>query len=223
MWLKYYIEESIIPQYRGIQPKRHQYLDQINPPLNLTWVSFSCRAFAISIRLALVRYLLKWNSFSSSVSCLLVKFVRPVLLVLLSRRLFGEDEPGWWPMTLSPDIPRQPNGSATAAAAIRLLYSCMLVGSLPVWMKRWRMLIKSLILVAMMECITFLAHLWLLLLSRLVWVSEANLQLNRRWFSSVVVVGRLLIINHRKYFFPVLHGQMIIKLIEMNFFASLLI
>ena len=34
------------------------------------------------MRLARVRYLLKWNSFSSSVSCLLVKFVRPVLLKL---------------------------------------------------------------------------------------------------------------------------------------------
>lgn len=44
-----------------------------------TWVSFNCNADAISILLALVRYLLKWNSFSSSVSCLLVKFVRPVL------------------------------------------------------------------------------------------------------------------------------------------------
>lgn len=48
-----------------------------------TCVSFNCRAEAISILLALVRYLLKWNSFSSSVSCLLVKFVLPVLLRLL--------------------------------------------------------------------------------------------------------------------------------------------
>lgn len=47
-----------------------------------TCVSFSCNADAISIRLALVRYLLKWNSFSSSVSCLFVKLVRPVLLKL---------------------------------------------------------------------------------------------------------------------------------------------
>ena len=46
----------------------------------LTWVSFSCRAPAISILRARVRYLLKWNSFSSSVSCLVVKLVRPVLL-----------------------------------------------------------------------------------------------------------------------------------------------
>lgn len=43
-----------------------------------TCVSFSCNADAISIRLALVKYLLKWNSFSNSVSCLFVKFVRPV-------------------------------------------------------------------------------------------------------------------------------------------------
>lgn len=44
-----------------------------------TWVSFSPSAAAISIRRARVRYLLKWNSFSSSVSCLFVKFVRPIL------------------------------------------------------------------------------------------------------------------------------------------------
>lgn len=43
-----------------------------------TCVSFNCNALAISMRLALVKYLLKWNSFSNSVSCLLVKFVRPV-------------------------------------------------------------------------------------------------------------------------------------------------
>ena len=46
----------------------------------LTCVSFNCKAAAISIRRALVRYLLKWNSFSSSVNCLVVKLVRPVLL-----------------------------------------------------------------------------------------------------------------------------------------------
>lgn len=46
----------------------------------LTCVSLSCRAAAISIRRALVRYLLKWNSFSNSVNCLVVKLVRPVLL-----------------------------------------------------------------------------------------------------------------------------------------------
>lgn len=44
----------------------------------LTCVSLSCNAEAISMRLARVRYLLKWNSFSSSVSCLVVKLVRPV-------------------------------------------------------------------------------------------------------------------------------------------------
>ena len=49
--------------------------------LKLTWVSFSCSAAAISILLARVRYLLKWNSFSSSVSCLVEKFVLPVLLI----------------------------------------------------------------------------------------------------------------------------------------------
>ena len=46
----------------------------------LTCVSLSCRAAAISIRRARVRYLLKWNSFSNSVNCLVVKLVRPVLL-----------------------------------------------------------------------------------------------------------------------------------------------
>lgn len=45
-----------------------------------TCVSLSWRAAAISMRRARVRYLLKWNSFSSSVSCLVVKLVRPVLL-----------------------------------------------------------------------------------------------------------------------------------------------
>ena len=47
----------------------------------LTCVSFSCRAAAISIRRARVKYLLKWNSFSSSVSCFVEKLVRPVLLI----------------------------------------------------------------------------------------------------------------------------------------------
>ena len=46
-----------------------------------TWVSLSCRAPAISILRALVRYLLKWNSFSNSVNCLVVKLVLPVLLM----------------------------------------------------------------------------------------------------------------------------------------------
>jgi len=45
----------------------------------LTCVSLSPKEAAISILRARVRYLLKWNSFSSSVSCLLVKFVRPML------------------------------------------------------------------------------------------------------------------------------------------------
>lgn len=44
-----------------------------------TWVSLSCRDAAISTRRARVRYLLKWNSFSSSVSCLVVKLVRTAL------------------------------------------------------------------------------------------------------------------------------------------------
>lgn len=45
----------------------------------LTWVSLSCKEAAISTLRALVRYLLKWNSFSSSVNCLVVKLVRTVL------------------------------------------------------------------------------------------------------------------------------------------------
>ena len=44
-----------------------------------TCVSLRPSAEAISMRRARVRYLLKWNSFSSSVSCLLVKLVRPRL------------------------------------------------------------------------------------------------------------------------------------------------
>lgn len=36
------------------------------------------------MRRALVRYLLKWNSFSSSVNCLFVKFVRAELLLLFN-------------------------------------------------------------------------------------------------------------------------------------------
>lgn len=44
-----------------------------------TWVSLRHSAAAISMRRALVKYLLKWNSFSSSVSCLFVKLVRPRL------------------------------------------------------------------------------------------------------------------------------------------------
>ena len=47
----------------------------------VTCVSFSWSAAAISILLALVRYLLKWNSFSSSVNCFVEKFVLPVLLI----------------------------------------------------------------------------------------------------------------------------------------------
>lgn len=41
-----------------------------------TWVSLSSRIAATSTRRALVRYLLKWNSFSSSVSCFVLKLVR---------------------------------------------------------------------------------------------------------------------------------------------------
>lgn len=44
-----------------------------------TCVSLSCSEAAISTLLALVKYLLKWNSFSSSVSCLVVKLVLTVL------------------------------------------------------------------------------------------------------------------------------------------------
>ena len=54
---------------------------QVAESRRLTWVSLSWRAAAISILLALVRYLLKWNSFSSSVSCFVEKLVRPVLLI----------------------------------------------------------------------------------------------------------------------------------------------
>lgn len=44
----------------------------------LTWVSFRFNAVAISILLARCRYRVVINSFSSSVSCLVEKFVRPV-------------------------------------------------------------------------------------------------------------------------------------------------
>ena len=44
-----------------------------------TCVSFRSRLAATSTRRARVRYLLKWNSFSSSVSCLVVKLVRITL------------------------------------------------------------------------------------------------------------------------------------------------
>ena len=43
-----------------------------------TCVSLSCSVLAISILLARVRYLLKWNSFSNSVNILVVKLVRAV-------------------------------------------------------------------------------------------------------------------------------------------------
>lgn len=45
-----------------------------------TCVSFSSSVAAISTRRARVRYLLKWNSFSSSVSCRVLKLVRMALL-----------------------------------------------------------------------------------------------------------------------------------------------
>lgn len=60
---------------------------------NLTCVSFNWRALAISIRRALVKYLLKWNSFSNSVSCLLVKFVLPVLFPFKRSELTTVAEP----------------------------------------------------------------------------------------------------------------------------------
>lgn len=62
----------------------------------LTCVSLSCRALAISIRRARVKYLLKWNSFSNSVNCLFVKFVRPELLLLFNSRellMLADDKP----------------------------------------------------------------------------------------------------------------------------------
>lgn len=45
-----------------------------------TWVSLSSSVAAISTRRARVRYLLKWNSFSNSVSCRVLKLVRMALL-----------------------------------------------------------------------------------------------------------------------------------------------
>lgn len=45
-----------------------------------TCVSLSSSVAAISTRRARVRYLLKWNSFSSSVSCRVLKLVRMALL-----------------------------------------------------------------------------------------------------------------------------------------------
>ena len=61
----------------------------------LTCVSLSCNAPAISMRRARVRYLLKWNSFSNSVNCLVEKFVLPVLLI----------PPGLWPPGPTPYPP----------------------------------------------------------------------------------------------------------------------
>ena len=43
----------------------------------LTCCSFKAKSWAIWTRRARVRYLLKWNSFSSSVSCRVEKVVRP--------------------------------------------------------------------------------------------------------------------------------------------------
>lgn len=67
----------------GSRPSRCRFFCFIRRFWNqiFTWVSLSCSADAISIRRARVRYRLKWNSFSSSVSCLLVKLVRPVLFI----------------------------------------------------------------------------------------------------------------------------------------------
>lgn len=61
---------------------------------SLTCVSLSCKALAISIRRARVRYLLKWNSFSNSVNCLFVKFVRAELLLFPNKiaLLTADDE-----------------------------------------------------------------------------------------------------------------------------------
>lgn len=52
----------------------------------LTCVSFKDRAAAISRRRCRVRYLLKWNSFSSSVSCLVVNVVLPFCEVLAHKK-----------------------------------------------------------------------------------------------------------------------------------------
>ncbi|TNN51622.1 hypothetical protein EYF80_038198 [Liparis tanakae] len=51
---------------------------ELNPKI-FTCVSLSSRLAATSTLLPRVRYLLKWNSFSSSVSCLVVKLVRITL------------------------------------------------------------------------------------------------------------------------------------------------
>jgi len=74
-----------------------------------TCVSLSCRALATSTRLARVRYLLKWNSFSSSVSCLVLKLIlealgtvgwSPVKMPLLPASTAPRSEP----TTLNPQV-----------------------------------------------------------------------------------------------------------------------
>lgn len=65
---------------------------EIHKLILLTCVSFNWSALAISIRRARVKYLLKWNSFSNSVNCLFVKFVRAELLLLFNKsELFTAD------------------------------------------------------------------------------------------------------------------------------------
>ncbi len=68
-------EISISP---GKRPSRSSFFCFMRRFWNqiFTCVSLSWRLLAISVRRARVRYLLKWNSFSSSVSCLVVKLVR---------------------------------------------------------------------------------------------------------------------------------------------------
>jgi len=70
--------QPVISINPGTRPSRSIFLCFMRLFWNqiFTWVSLSWRVFAISIRLARVRYLLKWNSFSSSVSCLVVKLAR---------------------------------------------------------------------------------------------------------------------------------------------------
>ena len=63
----------------GIRPSFMRFFCFIRRFWNqiFTCVSLSWSAPAISILLALVRYLLKWNSFSSSVNCRVENVVRP--------------------------------------------------------------------------------------------------------------------------------------------------
>lgn len=74
-----------------------------------TCVSLSCRALATSTRLARVRYLLKWNSFSNSVSCLVLKLVlgAPLTMGWLSLQMLllpASTAPNPEPTVLNPQV-----------------------------------------------------------------------------------------------------------------------